>query len=351
MKKAVLYLILLIFMFNIQAKEFKIALFYPRSEVFWNRVILFAAAACEDLNMKLLTYNGNDNHIQMVKTLKSVILHEKPDVVVFNNFKNIAPKFIKITNEAKIYSFLINSDLNDQNKFDFGLPGQKFKYWIGKMLPGEEKAGIEIAKLLLTKADEIVAVNGVHNTGAAIMRGNALRKVTENNSALMRAMFYTNEWSKESALKYPGIIKKRYPNVNGIWAANFSLALGVLEGAVKAKYKPGKNLYITGYDIPEELLNHIKSGEILGTTGGHFIEGAWAMVVIHDFLQGIKINKILETPMAIVTKENASLYLEKVNNKKLTAENVSKVDFKIFSKKFNNNQSYNFNLDQVLKEL
>jgi len=352
MKRAFLIISLSIFCFKtIEAKPISVALFYPRSEVFWDRLVFLAEAAATDLDMKIKTINGKDNHISMLNLLSNMLKNDKPDVVVFNNFKHIAAKFIELTNQAKVYSFLINSDLYPKDKERIGAPRDLYPFWIGQMLPGEETAGIEIANMLFKKVKNIVAINGVRGTGAAIMRESALKKALTNSDVNLKQVFYTNQWSREPSAILTERMFRRYPNVQGIWTANFSLALGAMDGVEKLGRNPGKDIYVTGYDIPKQILENIKNKKILATTGGHFIEGAWAMVIIHDYFNQLKTPLKMKTPMAIVTKDNVELYLKKVTNEKLTRENAKKINFKQYSKKYNKKKSYNFDLDSILEQL
>jgi len=352
MKKAFITMILLIVCCaTISAKPVKVILFYPNTEEFWDRFVLFAEEACTDLNMEIKSVNGNDNHVQMLKDLGNFIKNDKPDIVVFNNFKNIAPEMIEMTNKAKISSFLINSDLSPEMKKKMGEPRKLYPFWIGQMIPGEEEAGIKIAEMLFKKAKSIVAINGVFETGAAIMREAALKKAMLNKSIDLKQVFYTNKWERVPSAERTEVALKRYPKIQGVWSANGSLALGVVDAVEKAKLTPGKDIFVTGYDIPAEVLENIKNGKILASAGGHFIEGAWAMVLIHDYFNGIKIDTKMQTPMAVITKDNADLYLKKLTDAKINKENLKKIDFKLYSKKYNGGKPYNFSLDNVLKQL
>jgi len=350
MKKTII--VLLIFLSGVvEAKNIKVLLFYPRAETFWHRMVVLAEEAASDLNIEIESINGNDNHIQMLMTLKQKLQNDKPDVVVFNNFKTIGARFIEMTHHAKTHAFLINSDLQQEMKQKMGTPRTLFPYWIGQMLPGEEESGMEVAELLFNQAKTILAINGVHQTGAAIMREAALIKALKRRKVELKQILYAHKWARKPAALLTERSFRRYPNIKGIWTANFSLALGVLDGIQKKGLKAGKDIFVTGYDIPTELLQHIENGKILASTGGHFIEAAWAMVLIHDFFHGIEIPTQMQTPMAIVTKKNVDLYLRNVNDQKLSKEFIKKIDFKTYSKKYNGGKPYHFSLDSILEQL
>ena len=41
---------------------------------------------------------------------------------------------------------------------------------------------------------------------------------------------------------------------------------------------------LAGIDATPEGLTAVTEGKLVGSIGGHFLEGAWAVVVIHDYL-------------------------------------------------------------------
>lgn len=45
-----------------------------------------------------------------------------------------------------------------------------------------------------------------------------------------------------------------------------------------------RNFLLAGIDATPEGLTAVEEDKLVGTIGGHFLEGAWAVVVIHDYL-------------------------------------------------------------------
>lgn len=74
----------------------------------------------------------------------------------------------------------------------------------------------------------------------------------------------------------------------------------------------------------------MKSGELSVAAGGHYVDGAWVMVLLHDYFHGRDfaeegVQKI--TKMAIVTQDNVGHYLSRLTDEKLLAENIERIDF------------------------
>src|SRR5210317_2335697 len=51
-------------------KPLEIAIFFPREDPFWKKVILFTDEAAKDLGMKLRVYNANDDPDKMVEQMQ-----------------------------------------------------------------------------------------------------------------------------------------------------------------------------------------------------------------------------------------------------------------------------------------
>ena len=99
----------------------------------------------------------------------------------------------------------------------------------------------------------------------------------------------------------------------------------------------------------------MKSGELAVVAGGHFVDGAWTIVLLHDYFHGRDFadeGVQIKTKMAIVTRDNVDHYLSKITDQKLSRKNIEKIDFGKFSKVKNPElETYQFSLDMILDKL
>ena len=88
------------------------------------------------------------------------------------------------------------------------------------------------------------------------------------------------------------------------------------------------------------------------TAGGHYVEGAWAVVLAHDYLKGqdfVDQGVIFHTPLLLVTRDNAARVRSVLERIEANPNTLSQVDFSQFSKAANPNLTqYNFSLKSVL---
>ncbi|MGF1739957.1 ABC transporter substrate-binding protein [Vibrio profundum] len=350
------------------AKEFKVAMIYPRDAPFWRTVIKLSQESANDLGIELTAYNAKDSHVKMKKILQTVVAGpDKVDAVVFSNFKHMAPKLIEIADAAGVYSFLFNSAMNSKDAKSAGSPRVKYKNWIGEMLPDETSAGIKLTNLLIdaalangkVNADgqvEAIGINGPRASGSAIVREKLLEHaVGMRNDVELLQIVHSEKWDeKDSKQKFIGLAN-RYPAVSVYWAGNDRLVNGIIQGANELKLKPGTDIFTGGSGLNETTLKQIQAGHVVASYGGHYIEGAWVMVLLYDYLNGIDFAQEsleMKTPVGVATKENVDLYLGKLTEEKLSESNLRKIDFTQYSKKYNPSVSkYNFDFDSVLDQL
>ena len=71
-----------------------------------------------------------------------------------------------------------------------------------------------------------------------------------------------------------------------LWAANDPMALGAITALREAGYKPGVDVVVGGLNWSQGGVERVLKGEMIVTHGGHFLGGAWAMVVLRDYHDG-----------------------------------------------------------------
>ena len=324
---------------------------------------LFAKSAAEDLDIKLTVFDADANRILMLRQFKEAQSQAGQfDLLIFPNFLKTAPIALAGCESSKIPCILYNSDLSEESKIRVGSPGEKNKYWIGQLIPDDEGSAYAISRTLFTKAHEVmpgpvsmVAVNGFNADSPAIKREQGLRKALDQDfSVLLRQVFYT-DWSEDDAYRRTRGFLIRYPKTEIIWSANYRTTNGVLRALYDANRRPGQDILINSYDIDPKSLDHIRDGIVTVSAGGHYVEGAWAVVMGFDYLQGYRLrgqDKIIHTPLLLVTQDNLHEVSAALVHLEQQPDRLSLADFSAYSITKNPNQRhYNFSLGKVLAEI
>ena len=99
-----------------------------------------------------------------------------------------------------------------------------------------------------------------------------------------------------------------------LWAANDPMALGAID-AIEAKGRvPGRDILVGGVDWTTDGLDAIRDGKLELSAGGHFMEGAWALILMHDWRHGVDFvgadgkGASRWSPMKVIGREELDAY-------------------------------------------
>lgn len=371
MKKIILFAICAcVFASTSLAQTYKVALFSPKAtSPFWTLMVNFAEEAATDLGMEFRLYDAKMNQFEMKNQLeKAVSGPDKADAVVFSNFKTLGPTFINIADKAGVTAFLFNSGLDEKQSKLVGNPREKYKHWIGEMLPDDEGTSTSIVNYLIEEAKSqkkvasdgkvhVIGISGIISDAASVVRVNGLKKafLKQGRADATLLQVVASDYSKEQGKNKFLRLMNRYPEATVVWSASYRSANGILEGIKEKNLVSGKDIFVNTYVLNAHALNAVKSGAFTVTAGGHYIEGAWVMVLLYDYFHGIDFVKTgtrMKSPMGVITKKNVDLYLKKITKKKFLKDNIKRVDFTQYSKKYHPDlKQYQFDFDSVLEQL
>ena len=326
---------------------------------FWVLFEKAMRAACNDLGCNVAVQKAGWDHFKMIEQLDSSLKQGvKPDVVFFQSYKKNGADIIKMLEKAEVNGFMINAGLDEAQLAEMGAPREKYKHWIGQMMPDDQGAGRLTAEILYQNAKKknlavdgkvrFVAIEGNAADGASIARLKGLKETVAAHADLELLQVVAGKWETELSHSLAGKLMQRYPQAPVIWAAGDTMAQGVISAIEEAKKVPGKDILTAGVDWDETALTAIKNGKLEADAGGHFMEGAWAVVVVHDYMAGIDFAKdgspSLASRMGMLTADNLAKY-----TKKFGTQDFEQIDFKKLSKKENPKlKAYDFDMTKLL---
>ncbi len=347
------------------AKNLKVALFIPQESPFWTLVSNFTQEAANDLEIEFKIYNAQSNQFQMLDQVQDATSGpNKVDAIIFQNFKHTAQDAIRMAEKAQVYCYLINSSIPEDA--NMGKPRQKYKYWLGEILPDDIKAATDITHQLIdnAKAKNLVAEDGnIHVVAIAgrLADTSSIDRITgvklainQRTDSVLEQVFHTDWGEDEGSYKYFGT-RSRYPQVSVIFSASYRITNGIVEYLIPTGQRLDKDIFTNSIGLTENILKQVANGKVVATTGGHYIEGAWALVQMYDYLHGLDFASEAisrKTPMPIINKDNVDFFMSRVTDKKYTKENLSKIDFTQYSKKLNPElKKYPFDFESILSQL
>ena len=334
------------------------------NEAYWLTVTQAMQAAAFKLGIALeVTYLERD-HAKAVDVARDIAARpskRRPDYVLLGNEGGFGPACLRILDAAGIPVLMVFNGISDlsQRKLS-GAPREKYKLWIGTLEPGAEDAGYLTAKALIEKGRSaawatkgeslhLVALSGDKLTPSSFLRAQGMRRAVVEAGDVVLDQEVFSGFNRERAAEQMQWLLQRYPQTRLVWAGNDLMAFGAMDAAKSHNLLPGRDMLFSGINTSAEALEGLRSGDLSALAGGHFMLGAWALVMVYDHHHGRDFAQTegVETvqPMfSLFSPEQAARFSQLYGEGRFDA-----IDFKRFSK-FHNPQlkRYNFEFQQLL---
>ncbi len=145
------------------------------------------------------------------------------------------------------------------------------------------------------------------------------------------AKVVNGNWLRELAASKYSILLKKHTEIDIVWTASDSMALGVINQATKYNLQANTDYVIGVFDWLPEAIIAIKNGNMTASVGGHFMQGAWALTKIYDHHQGKNVFKVDDdTPyvsMQVIDKNNVGYYISLADT--LNLDNINFAEFSL----------------------
>lgn len=321
-------------------------------------------ATADDLEIDLdIVYSRSNSYSQKKDGLAALESSDRPDYFLTGYWMTSTQYHIKRAEQLGVRTFVFNSGVAPEERLEMGRPRSKFRHWIAQMTPDDEQAAYILADMLIDKAKaagktdkagkvHFIAVggDGIKNSVEEKRYSGIKKRIAEHNDAVLDNLILTG-WERTTAYSELLDALKQYPDTSVVWSISDTTALAAIDVARELGKKPGKDIFIGGFNWSLEGMNSVIMDEMTATMGGHFLEGAKALILIHDHHHGIdfadELGVEMLTQMEAVTNDNARKYLDRMSKM-----DWRKVDFKQFSKKYNTDlKSYNLTLEALFQNL
>ncbi len=317
------------------------------NEVYWVTATKSMQMAASSLNMELEVIYTEREHLKSIDIANQLISRpskNRPEYVIFSNDYGLAPDLLNLFNKGKIPCLMAFSSPSSKERSQTGSPRENFKYWIGSIEPDADYGGYITAVDLIKQGRQmnmrapdgkihLLAIAGDKSTNSSILRNEGmLRAVKESRDVILDQMVYA-DWSRKIAAEKADWLLKRHPSAKLIWSGNDQMSFGAMEELEKNGGAPGKTVLFSAINTSPEAFSALQSGRLSTLAGGHFIAGAWAMVMIHDYAHGIDFANeglnLVKPMFTLFTKNDAAVFLKEFDNHPIP------IDFKRSSKYYN----------------
>ena len=331
-------------------------------EIYWVTATRGMQAAAEDLGLRLeVRYTERDHTraIEIARELAARPAATRPQYAVITNDNATGAGLLRVLDAAGIRTVFAYSSLPAAERPELGNPRQRFKGWLGSIEPRAEDAGYLTARALIAAGRKagaraadgklhLIALAGDRTTPSSILRNNGMQQaVAEASDVVLDQMVYA-AWNREKAAEQAEWLFRRHADARLVWAGNDLMAFGAMQALEKQGRRPGVDAWFSGVNTSTEALEAVRSGRLAALAGGHFICGAWAIVLIHDYAHGRDFaTEALEynrTMFTLFDPVSAARFIERFEG------GFAAIDFRRYSKAANPKLArYDFDFGQLLR--
>ena len=333
-------------------------------ETYWLTSARAMEQAAKSLEIKLEVHFAERKHTRMLDIARQIIARpasERPDYVIFSNDYATGPELLRLFDAAGIKTFMAYSGIaTPADRAAVGLPRTHFKGWLGSLEPHGEDAGYLTAKRLIEAGRKfkvqasdgklhLLAIGGDRSTTSSMRRSAGMRTAIAEAPDVVLDQEVFADWNREKAAEQSEWLFQRYPDTRLVWAGNDLMAFGAMQSWEKRGGSPGKDAWFTGVNTSSEALEAVNSGRLAGLAGGHFIAGAWSLVILYDFHHGRDFApdeglELDQTMFVLFTPLLAKRFSERYGDL-----HFDRVDFRRYSKVLNPKlKRYDFSFGQLL---
>src|SRR5215468_4029366 len=330
-------------------------------EIYWMTATQAMQAAARSLGMTFEVQYAQREPLKTFAIARDLVARgpdKRPDYIVITDDSAVADQLLRIIEPAGVKSFLAYSSIPVDQRGGTGSPRGKYKGWLGSLEPRAEDAGHLTARALIEHGRtekafapdgklHMLAIPGDRTTATSIKRNQGMhRAVSEDPVVVLDQEVYAG-WTRENAAGQANTLYRLYPHAKLVWAGNDLMAFGAMAAWEKRGGKPGVDAWFSGINTSTEALEAIKSGRLTALAGGHFITGAWALVMLYDYHHGRDFAdeglELQRSMFAEFTPQLAQRYIERFSN------GFDAVDFGRYSKVKNPRlKRYDFDFAQLL---
>lgn len=313
--------------------KIKIGFSFPtKNNEFWKKSLDFVNYAAKELDVEVIAQDCDNKQEKQINDVDNMIAAGIKGLVLAPQDASVCPGIVKKCNEKGIPVMIADRWPGDDLK-----AGTDYLGFIG---PNDEQAGYDIAMALIKAGTKnLVAIGGFAGTSVAEGRKQGLMKAVEENKGngvtlLQYEAAGENMDQGDKALRN---MLQANSNIDGVWCYNDSHALASVN-ILKEKNLLSQ-VKVGGMDLLNPAIESIEKGELYFSTGGHYMQTGFALIMVYDAINGKKpTENQVKLNLLNVTKDN----LGKFKSKYL--DNPAPVDIKNMSQVVNSKAKTYFEL-------
>jgi ABC-type sugar transport system substrate-binding protein len=317
---------------------------------YWQLVSDSMRRAAQVFGMQLEIIYAERDHLQMLRHAEEVAKRANgSDYIIIVNEKLAAQQMLNTLSQSRAKVLLIHNDLTAEQRHEIGNEREHFRNWIGTVAADSRRGAYQLMERLHHQLGDnearVVVISGDPTAPVSLERAQGVKEYIGQAGRGRIHQFVFGDWSYADGEEKATLLLARYPDTNIIWTASDSLALGALR-AVKVR---GGSVLVGGMGGWPIALSSVAEGGLTATAAGAFLIGAWAIVMLYDYHNGLDFaaygGASQKFDYFIVSRENVAQYDDVVMQRR------DMLDFRSYSKVLNPQPGpYDFSLKALFGE-
>ncbi len=263
-------------------------------DLFWQQVEQHMRYAATNFGFELKSQYANGSPLRVSALAKAAITsQDRPDFLLLQFNGPIMPILLASAQQHNVKVLTFNTAQSTDSRHSIGLPRERYTNWLAHLWPNDRLAGQLEAEALMQAARQqwpqetptILAFNGAKSevSRVATERSQGLHQAVAYVGSGRLAQEFSTYWDADKATRPLLSALKRYPDARLLWSASDAMGLRLRQQLLEGGRQIDAFL-IASIDATPQGISAVERGELVATVGGHFMEGAWCMVLIYDYL-------------------------------------------------------------------
>ncbi len=345
-------------------KPLKVVFISPdvRGNPYWDFVSNTMRKAALDFGMQLtILYTTRHDVHDYSLLIDHISQLDKPDFLIYVYQYKLGKKLLEYGEQHHIKSFVINTNIAEDQRQHIGRPAEKYKYWIGHSYANLSDISFALSKKAYnlakpstqTKVDKQVfgiVLSGSRDSDLAFQWNHGARQAArEFDDFHIKQTVYTS-FNPNIGYEKAKKLLQRYPDVSVIISIDENVALAAITAAEELGRTPGEDIFIAGSASLLPTFDMAEQKKLLASYALSVWFGVHAIVYIHDYNVNIY-NQ--EKEFTYNFADTNMLPSQIPTYRKIIAEQTWKnIDYRRFSLAFSPHlQSYDFSLQAFEKAM
>jgi methyl-accepting chemotaxis protein/ABC-type sugar transport system substrate-binding protein len=310
-----------------------IGIVIPKIIPFWETAIKFAQKGADELGVNLVICDSQERKEIMEKHISDLV-DKKVDGILWVPYFELGRKGLTMAKNTGIPVLLIDS-------YEGGLQPQseEFQNYRAFVGPADETGAYEMGNYLLSHLPAskdgkkyIAALDGTEGAPVTIIRHKGLLRAIKEHPETVLVDSKKSGFDYDQAKTDTAEMLKKYPQIQGVWAASDSMIQGAMAAAKGAGRTPGKDILFVGMDLDSTSIKAIRAGEQLFDVGGHWLQLGFGLNILYDEINGFPFPKgrsIVKLPLLSVVQDKVDQFEKDFPN------GIPVYDFKQKSRAYN----------------